>query len=309
MGTALITVRADLYEDGCGLTIDWFPFGIIFVKILLVIWSVYYYIYRKKQHQRRTNQTDECVLRYEGTITNSPNGIEIYSLLIIPNSPSKQNNIGRDFYLFSISKSRTICVASVDMYVEFTVEITEPIIEHVFPSIDERKLICFCDGSYSHSMQIGYSGFRASDGTSRVRFFSPRDPKNGSTGTEVRAAYLAIRYALEKHYSVLIIHTDNSKVEQLLKRPKEKDNINYSYICQILNQYRKQQGDNAIQVVRVRGHTSRYEQGKCKIKYEFAKIDRMVRKKTRRYIKKWWNNFEQTYHLYWDTPVHYSYCA
>ncbi len=44
----------------------------------------------------------------------------------------------------------------------------------------------------------------------------------------------------------LIIYTDNCKVEQLLKRLKKKDNINYPDICQILNQYEKQKGNNTI---------------------------------------------------------------
>ncbi len=104
----------------------------------------------------------------------------------------------------------------------------------------------------------------------------------------------------------LIIYTDNSKVEQLLKRLKKKDNINYPDICQILNQYEKQKGNNTIQVIRVRGHTSIGEHRKCKIKHEFAKIDRTVRRKLRQYIKRWWIQLEQN-NYYWYKPVCHSY--
>lgn len=48
----------------------------------------------------------------------------------------------------------------------------------------KRELVYYCDGSYSHWMQIGYSGFRASHS------------ENGLTETEICAAYLAIQYAL-----------------------------------------------------------------------------------------------------------------
>jgi ribonuclease HI len=179
-------------------------------------------------------------------------------------------------------------------------------LDPIFSSIEERKLICYCDGSYSHYMQIGYSGFLASNGTYRDQFFSPRDPRCGSTDTEVLAAFLAIQYALEKHYHTLVIYTDNSKVEQLLKRPRENDYMNYPNICQIFNQYKKQKGNTAIQVIRVRGHTSICEQQKCKIKYQFAKIDRSVRRKTRQYIRKWWIRFEQNYY-HWYKPDYHSY--
>ena len=60
-------------------------------------------------------------------------------------------------------------------------------------------------------------------------------------------------------------------------------------------------------MVRVRGHTSRDEQEKCQIKYEFAKIDRIVRRKTRRYRKRWWVNFKKMYYYDWYKPVHYIY--
>jgi hypothetical protein len=219
MGTALITVSSDFCSDGCELTriINWFTLGIIFVSILTSIWSIYY-VYKRKQRRRRTNQNDEHSRRCEDTIMMAS---------VIPN---KQVKIHCNACFFTTPKSHSAYITGVDIYVEPIVEINKPV-DQVFPLFEERKLICYCDGSYSHKMQIGYSGFQASNGAHLVRFFSPSDPKYGSTDTEVLAAYLSIQYALENHYNTLIIYTDNSKVEQLLKRPKEKDNISYSNIC------------------------------------------------------------------------------
>jgi ribonuclease HI len=159
-------------------------------------------------------------------------------------------------------------------------------------------LIYYIDGSYSHRMQIGHSGFRASDGSSAVHCYSPQYPRRGSTESEVHAACLAIQHAMENRYTTLIIRTDNSKVEQLLRRPKDEDNRDYSFFCQILNEYRQENGNHIIQVERVRGHTTRYEQNQCEIKREFAKTDRLVRKKNHRYIRRQRIKNEQ-YHLYW----------
>jgi len=285
-------VNTGFCEDGCELTINWLiVFEIIFVASICGV----YYIYRQQQRQRRINQNKEHLPRCEDTIMNLSDGI----------IPIKQIEIHHDLCLFSIPKSRVACINNVDIYAVPTVEINKPL-DQVFPSTEERKLICYCDGSYSHCMQIGHSGFRASNGVYRVRFFSPDDPRCGSTYTEVHAACLAIQYALEKHYNQLIIYTDNSKVEQILKCPKKKDKIKYPNICQILNQYKKQKDNNAIQVIRVRGHTSICEQRKCKIKHEFAKIDRAVRKKTRQYIRRCCINFQQNYY-YWYKPVYHSY--
>jgi ribonuclease HI len=291
MGVAPIIVNTGFCDDGCELTINWLILNIIFLPILIGICGVYY-IYRQKQNKKRTNQNDELLPRCENTIITSSDAI----------IPIKQIEIYRGICLFSTLKSRII---SVDIYAARTIEINK-LSDEICPSIEERKLICYCDGSYSHYMQIGYAGFRASNGAYRIRFFSPHDPRYGSTHTEVLAAYLAIQYALEKHYNALIIYTDNSKVEQLLKRPKEKDKINYLNICQILNRYKNQKGNNTIEVIRVRGHTSICEQQKCKTKHEFAKIDQTVRRKTRQYIKRWWISFEQNYY-YWYKPVCYSY--
>lgn len=307
MGIIAITVYKDVCEDGCELIpiINWLTFGIIFVPILIGIWGVCY-IYRKKKHKRRTVQTDGCIVRCEDTVRNSPNTIEIYFPFIVHIIPRKQVKIRGNVCLFTTRKFHTASIANVDIYTVPIGEINKTV-DQVFPLFEERKLICYCDGSYSHSMKIGYSGFLSSDGVYQVSFLCPRDPKCGSTDAEVLAVYLAIQYALKEHYNTLIIYTDNSKVEQLLKRPKKKDHRNYPEICQILSQYQEQQGNHTIQVVRVRGHTSRDEQEKCQIKYEFAKIDRIVRRKTRRYRKRWWVNFKKMYYYDWYKPVHYIY--
>ncbi len=278
-------------DDGCEFTINWPIFTIVLVLIMLI---GIYYVYRRKQRREKINENNELLSRCENKIVNSSEAITM-----------KQIEIQYYISLYWIPKTGITCINSIDIYARPTVEINQPI-DQIIPSIEEQKLICYCDGSYSHDMQIGYGGFRASNGFDRIRFSSPREPRYGSTDTEVLAACLAIQYALEKQYNSLVIYTDNSKVEQLLKSPKKEDNINYPDICQILNQYGKQKGNNTIQVIRVRGHTSIGEQRKCKIKHEFAKIDRTVRRKTRQYIKRWWIQFEQNYY-HWYKPVCHSY--
>ncbi|CAF0989039.1 unnamed protein product [Rotaria magnacalcarata] len=126
---------------------------------------------------------------------------------------------------------------------------------------------------------MGHYGFRASNRKCSIRFISPHDPKHGSTDAEVHAARLAIQYALGEQYNKLIIYTDNSKVEQLVKCPAQKDAITYHKICDSMNKFQKQNNKNYIQVIRVRGHTSIDELQKCKAKHEFAKIDQAVREK------------------------------
>ncbi|CAF3472075.1 unnamed protein product [Rotaria socialis] len=260
---------------------------------------------RQKQPEIATNENKKELSQCEDTTGNLYDAISVHFPLIVTIEKIPiLHNVG----LFSSPTSRTSCVVSVDIYAISTVEINKSIAQ-VFPSpsIKERELICYCDGSYSHYKQIGHSGFRASDGEHRVRRYYPCHPKNGSTETEVLAAFLAIQYALEKHYNTLIIYTDNSKVEQLLTRPKKKDNINYPQFGQIINQYKNNKINNhVIKVVRVRGHTSRYEQKKCKTNYEFAKIDQTVRKKTRQCKARWWGRSGGIYYYYWYEPLRYS---
>ncbi|CAF3538537.1 unnamed protein product [Rotaria sp. Silwood1] len=112
----------------------------------------------------------------------------------------------------------------MDIYAIPIDEIDKPI-NQVFPLIEERKLICYCDGSYSHYMQIGHFGFRASNGAHRIRFFSPRDPKTGSTDTEVLAACLAIHLPRE---NVIIPRLIVSNTSTEIKCDKSKS-INEDY--------------------------------------------------------------------------------
>lgn len=164
--------------------------------------------------------------------------------------------------------------------------------------IDQQKLIYYIDGSYSHRMQIGHSGFRTSNGSSLVHYYSPQCPKRGSTESEVFAAYLAIQHAMNNCHNLLIICTDNSKVKQLLSRPKIKDTYEYPSFCHMLNTYREENKQNIIQVEYVRGHPTRSEQNQCELKHEFARIDRLVRNKNRRYIRQQRIKSER-YYLYW----------
>ncbi|CAF4544781.1 unnamed protein product [Rotaria socialis] len=264
MGNALIIVSDDVCEDGCAFTIGWVMFGIIFMLIVISICSIYHVfcsiyhvicsIYhvicsisdvdRQKQPEIATNENKKELSQCEDTTGNLYDTISVHFPLIVTIEKIPiLHNVG----LFSSPTSRTSCVVSVDIYAISTVEINKSIAQ-VFPSpsIKERELICYCDGSYSHYKQIGHSGFRASDGEHRVRLYYPCHPKNGSTETEVLAAFLAIQYALEKHYNTLIIYTDNSKVEQLLTRPKKKDNINYPQFGQIINQYKNNKINNHV---------------------------------------------------------------
>ncbi|CAF2086989.1 unnamed protein product [Rotaria magnacalcarata] len=326
MGNALIIVSTGVCEDECVLTIDWFIVPIIFMLIVISICSIYHVICsiyhvicsiyhvicsidnvdRQKQPEIITNENKKELSQCEDATTNLSDAISVHFPLIVTIEKIPiLHNIG----LFSSSTSRTSCVVSVDIYAISTVEINKSIVQ-LFPlsSIKERKLICYCDGSYSHYKQIGHSGFRDSNGELRVRPYYPRHPKNGSTETEVFAAFLAIQYAKEKRYNTLTIYTDNSKVEQLLTRPKKIDSSNYPHICQIINQYKNNKiNNNVINVVRVRGHTSNYEQKTSKTNCEFAKIDRTVRKKNRQCKARWWIRFRGIYYYYWYEPLHYSY--
>lgn len=166
-----------------------------------------------------------------------------------------------------------------------------------------RQLICYCDGSYSHRNQIGYSGFRASNGFSKYRSCPLRRPHSGSTESEVFAACLALRYTAKYHYNRLILYTDNSKVVQLLKRPKKQDYYNYATFFQALEQCYERHDDFDIQVEHVRGHPTWYEQKQCLTKREFAKVDRQVRRERQRYEYK----YNSTYKINDPSVIAYSY--
>ncbi|CAF1322910.1 unnamed protein product [Rotaria sordida] len=213
---------------------------------------------------------------------------------------SSHNEIFNQLSLFSTMESNTVSIQSIDHYVISTNEIAK-INDQILSSIEQRELICYVDGSYSHRMQIGHSGFRASDGSSTVHSYFPQRPRRGSTESEVFAAGLAIQHAFENCYNTLIIYTDNSKVEQLLCRPKDKDSCDYPVFYQTLCQYQQQKKNNNIRVERIRGHPTLYEQNQSDIKREFAKIDRLVRKKNQRYIRRQRIKYPRYY------PSYYSY--
>ncbi|CAF0748038.1 unnamed protein product [Adineta steineri] len=283
-----ITIDTDLWENGYAPKINWNTLGPIIVLLLAVIYGIYL---QQQRRPTKINQDDRCLQPYENKIikTLDPDPVDISSVSY------KQIYIDYDPDLFLISTSGFIDITCVDIYSEPTVGVSKSITEQILSSDTERKLICYCDGSYSRYMSIGTSGFRASDGGYRYRLFSSGDPRYGSVDAEVQAAYFAIEYASKKHYNKLVIYTDNSKVEQLLKRRKPKDRHYYPDICQIRDQCNNQPDKITIEVNRVRGHTSRYEQKNCKTKAEFAKIDRTVRKKTRQFIKKYRLRFQPVY--------------
>ena len=162
-------------------------------------------------------------------------------------------------------------------------------------------LSCWVDGSYSSRMQMGHAGFLSSDGASRVQRCFPRCARQGSTESEVLAVCLAMDYARQQDYSSLIIYTDNSKVEQLLLRPKTKDQRQYPQFCALRTHY----AEKSIEVIRVRGHPTREEQKHSSINREFARIDRKVRRKTRQFIRRRrrnaqaWVFFSYYYYFYY----------
>lgn len=149
-----------------------------------------------------------------------------------------------------------------------------------------EELTCYCDGSYSYQTKIGYSGFRTSDGFNTSSKCPLLHPRNGSTESEVYAAYLALQHAAKCHCNKLILCTDNSKVEQLLKRPKQKDYKNYPKFFEALNHCQQKMSHINIEVKRVRGHTTKSEQEQCLADREFAKVDQQVRQKRRQYQRK-----------------------
>jgi ribonuclease HI len=165
-----------------------------------------------------------------------------------------------------------------------------------------RQLICYCDGSYSYKSRIGYSGFLASNGYSKYRFCPLRKRRSGSTETEVFAACLALQYTAKYNYDTLIIYTDNTKVEQLLKRPKEKDYNDYPKFFEAHKQCYEGNDQFHLRVEHARGHTTWYEQQQCSTKREFAMVDRQVRRKRQRHEYKY--NFINKV----SDPTHITYC-
>jgi hypothetical protein len=73
-------------------------------------------------------------------------------------------------------------------------------------------------------------------------------------------------------------------------------------MCQILTKCHRQSNNQPIQVVRIRGNTSKTEQNKSQIKYQFAEIDQAVRRKTRQYIQQWLKKYYQYYYLWMLVP-------
>jgi ribonuclease HI len=156
---------------------------------------------------------------------------------------------------------------------------SEAIVSKECPKRLSRQLICYCDGSYSCETQIGYSGFRTSNGFSKYC----RCPYGGSTESEVFAACLALQYTAKYQYDTLTLYTDNSKVKQILTQPKGKDHNNYPTLFKALRQCHKGSEQFRIRVEHVRGHPTWYEQQQCPIKREFAKVDRQVRRRRQQY--------------------------
>ncbi|CAF1250694.1 unnamed protein product [Rotaria sordida] len=254
-------------------------------------------------YPRRCGSSPSCKQRFVNdtqTLFNTYAPIEVPNLIQSTVLISSHNEIFNELFLFSTMESNTVSIQNIDHYVISTNEIAK-INDQILPSIEQQELICYVDGSYSHRMQIGHSGFRASDGSSTVHSYFPQRPRRGSTESEVFAAGLAIQHAFENCYNTLIIYTDNSKVEQLLCRPKDKDSCDYPVFYQTLCQYQQQKKNNNIRVERIRGHPTCYEQNQSDIKREFAKIDRLVRKKNQRYIRRQRVKHSRYY------PSYYSY--
>lgn len=242
----------------------------VFVLILVFIGSISYGFIRRKY------TTVQDVLLEEGQ-NKSTDAIEQQEQNVIT-TPDISDVITND---------------QIDNYCEFQPEVSV-IISNDFP-LEENiavessaELICYCDGSYSYEYQTGYSGFRTSDGFSKYRHCSPRRPRSGSTDSEVFAACLALQYTAKYDYNKLILYTDNSKVEQLLKRPKEKDYNDYPKFFKVLEQCHKKNDHFDIQVERVRGHPTWYEQQLCSTNREFAKVDRKVRQKRRQHEQRFY---------------------
>ncbi|UJR38525.1 hypothetical protein I4U23_031193 [Adineta vaga] len=283
-----ITIHDEFCENGCELRISTYGYLCAFIIFLGI-----YFIRKCNQYRM-----DKCLRQYKKTLVKSLDTIliEHSPMIPIPMISIKQDIILNDYYIFSILPN--ICNIAMDIEVERIIEIRQHFPEQIISLIEEQILVCYCDGSYSHRMKIGHSAFLTSNGTRRYSSVVPYDSKHGSMDSEVLAAYLAIQYAFENCYTKLRIYTDNSKVKQLLQRRKQKDYMRHSDICRMLGLYENKYGQNAIEVIQVPGHPTKFEQKCCKIKQNFAKIDRFVRKKTRQYTRRRWIQFEQTYYVY-----------
>lgn len=253
-----VQINTDLCECGCDLTINKTIIGIFLLFIIVFLFLCYHY--KQKRVHKKRNENKIC-----------PEIINKCENIVLKSIQCEQNEFCDIIYTFLVLKIDSLTIEK------------------------NKTLICFCDGSYSHQMQMGHAGFLTSDGFVRTRFVRPLNCRNGSTDTEVLAAYYAIKYAFEQQCNTLIIYTDNSKVEQILNYRKTTDRIQYRDICQILDRFLEENEDNSIVVRQTRGHTTRHEQKQCQIKANFAKIDRILRKKTRRFRNKWWINFMKYY--------------
>ena len=230
--------------------------------------------------------------------------VTIFGHVSLISAGRKQNDAERDIPVKeSIQISEQELVETVAISLSSTESIEEPyplslvIITRSRSNDDDfvpssRQLSCFCDGSYSHKTTIAYSGFRASDGFSQYRPCPLRYPHNGSTESEVYAASLALAYTAAYHYDAVVIHTDNSKVEQLFTGPRWKDRRDYPRFFNALDQCQQRKQPLNIRVKRVPGHPTPLEQKQCSNKREFAKVDRKVRQKRRKYERQ----------IGWDTP-------
>ncbi|CAF4070764.1 unnamed protein product [Rotaria sp. Silwood2] len=299
----LFIINENLCKNGYEL--EWNSF----IKDLFIIFIIYLIdtlitlcFFKKHEKSNILKNKHICVPQFKSCSLGNKYPVEIPNLIQSMVLINLHNEIFNELSLFSTVETSTESIESINFYVLPTEKIVK-INDQSLPSIEQRELICYVDGSYSHRMQIGHSGFRASDGSSTVQRYFPKCSRRGSTESEVFAVSLAIQHAFKNCYNTLTIYTDNSKVEQLLCRPKDKDSCDYPVFYQSLFQYQQQKSNNNIRVERVRGHTTRYEQSQCDTKREFAKIDRIVRKKNQRYIRRQQIKYEKYY------PSYYAYNA
>lgn len=255
--SSLIFIDVELCRDGCDLNGNFVVLLLATVIIFLLL--IVKLILRKKakveeKHQNIVEQIDDRI------ILSCSNNNRILTNLI-PNS------------ILTLLVDESILTVSTD---DSTVS---PIL------IDEVILTFFIDGSYSQWTGIGHAGFHSSDGHRCARRYLPQCFSRGSTETEVEALSLALSYANETKSRSILIYTDNTKVEQLISRPRPKDQQEYSKLIQILNEYKSNVPNVTIQVQRVRGHPTRQEQIASVILKHFAKNDHWVRQMTRQFTR------------------------